>query len=246
MQTPSNKKFLGLGLENISYRKLEVPCRVFPEGRAKTALVSWYKIAKQKVKGGLGITLIKDVSETLKMRYVGRVMGRDRADWANMTCFILHIGMGQGCWKNFRQKLREAALATTLQQQQQGIDRFQTWIQIVSLEGITLQDSTSWEGESKPWNGFWSRELKHFEAIEDLTSKWTTDLNQLTWKKRWSLLWQQGGSNQVQTLDLEIVTSGVLHGRTGRKGGNVHGPMPTMQQRRIRNSTARVLGLHIL
>ncbi|KAL3675259.1 hypothetical protein R1sor_025207 [Riccia sorocarpa] len=254
-------QFLGLGLENISYRKLEVPCRVFlwgtnPEGRAKTALVSWEKITKQPEKGGLGITSFKDVSETLKMRYVGRLLGGDKSDWANMARFILHHGMCNrvkgrdfrwwtieegmlmlptipapknsadvnGCWQNLRQKLREAALDITPQQQQE-IDRFQTWIQVILIEGTALQDSTSWrwEGDTEPWSGwiqltrFWSCKIRRFEEIEDFTSKWTPELNKLSWKKRWSLLWQRGGSIRSKLWVWRLLHRGFYTGERAEK-----------------------------
>ncbi|KAL3678874.1 hypothetical protein R1sor_021830 [Riccia sorocarpa] len=91
-------QFLGLGLENVGYKQLEVPCRVFlwevnPEGRAKTALISWEKVTKQQENGGLGINPFRNVSEPLKMRYVGRLMGGETSDWANMARFVINHEM---------------------------------------------------------------------------------------------------------------------------------------------------------
>ncbi|KAL2609309.1 hypothetical protein R1flu_027882 [Riccia fluitans] len=86
--------FLGLGLQKNSYKGLETPCRTFlwgtnTEGRAKTALVRWDSITKLKKNGGLQIKPFQTISEVLKMRYIGRLLNRKKADWSQMMRYFI-------------------------------------------------------------------------------------------------------------------------------------------------------------
>ncbi|KAL2631084.1 hypothetical protein R1flu_015770 [Riccia fluitans] len=72
-----------------SYKSLETPSRAFlwgmnSESKPKTSLVSWSCINKTKSNGGLQVRPFHQVSEVLKMRYVGRLLNGEISDWATM------------------------------------------------------------------------------------------------------------------------------------------------------------------
>ncbi|KAL2613607.1 hypothetical protein R1flu_025299 [Riccia fluitans] len=86
--------FLGLGLHRVSYKSLEAPCRAFlwgtnSDNRTKTALVGWNTLNKAKTNGGLQFRPFQRVSETLKMRYVGRLLNGEVSDWSQMMKYFI-------------------------------------------------------------------------------------------------------------------------------------------------------------
>ncbi|KAL3691963.1 hypothetical protein R1sor_005614 [Riccia sorocarpa] len=93
-------QFLGLGFHDQGYTLLEGPCRLFlwgqnPEGRSKTTLVTWRKLTKRKENGGIGISSFQDAADTLKMRYIGRLLEGEISDWATMIRFLIHETMNR-------------------------------------------------------------------------------------------------------------------------------------------------------
>ncbi|KAL3695874.1 hypothetical protein R1sor_009950 [Riccia sorocarpa] len=91
-------QFLGIGLQDSEYKKLETPCRIFlwgvnTEGRAKTSLVAWNQVTTRKILGGLQIMSFRDTADILKMRYVCRVLQGEETDWANLFRFFVKQNM---------------------------------------------------------------------------------------------------------------------------------------------------------
>ncbi|KAL2608864.1 hypothetical protein R1flu_027437 [Riccia fluitans] len=87
-------QFMGIGLHRQEYKQLEAPCRAFlwgtnSDSRPKTSLVSWESITKLKINGGLQLRPFHQVSDALKMKYVGRLMNGNQADWAQMLRFLI-------------------------------------------------------------------------------------------------------------------------------------------------------------
>ncbi|KAL2613154.1 hypothetical protein R1flu_024846 [Riccia fluitans] len=89
-------QFLGLGLNRSSYKQLKVKCRTFlwgsnSDNKSKTPLVKWDSITKLKQNGGLQIRPFQLVSDVLKMRYLGRLMSGDQADWVQMMRHFIRL-----------------------------------------------------------------------------------------------------------------------------------------------------------
>ncbi|KAL3691247.1 hypothetical protein R1sor_004898 [Riccia sorocarpa] len=91
-------QFLGIGLLEQGYKKLEAKCRCFlwgesAAGRQKVALIGWDRITMAKSNGGLGIRPLRDVSAGLKMKYICRLLSGETAEWATMARYLLHQEM---------------------------------------------------------------------------------------------------------------------------------------------------------
>ncbi|KAL3694931.1 hypothetical protein R1sor_008582 [Riccia sorocarpa] len=91
-------QLLGLGLPDTGYKKLEALCRTFlwgvdSNGKAKTPLIGWERLSTQRKNGGLGLRSFKDTSDSLKMRYVGRMLQGETSEWANILRFLIHNEM---------------------------------------------------------------------------------------------------------------------------------------------------------
>ncbi|KAL3696583.1 hypothetical protein R1sor_010659 [Riccia sorocarpa] len=91
-------QFLGLGLNAKGFHQLEAICRTFMwgvngEGRAKTPLIAWEGITKPYGEGGLHYTPFSVTADALKLRYITRLLGGEKCEWADMIRFFIRTGM---------------------------------------------------------------------------------------------------------------------------------------------------------
>ncbi|KAL3686178.1 hypothetical protein R1sor_004200 [Riccia sorocarpa] len=87
-------QLLSIVLRNDGYKQLESVCRNFlwgsnPEGRTKTTLISWQFVTQKKRRGGFGFTSFSVTADTLKIRFVSKLMQGDKAEWAQALRFFL-------------------------------------------------------------------------------------------------------------------------------------------------------------
>ncbi|KAL3697958.1 hypothetical protein R1sor_012034 [Riccia sorocarpa] len=59
----------------------------------KTSLIGWDRMTKRKEMEGLELKPFKEVSDTLKMKYVSRLMSGERTEWAEMSRYLIHKEM---------------------------------------------------------------------------------------------------------------------------------------------------------
>ncbi|KAL3698179.1 hypothetical protein R1sor_012255 [Riccia sorocarpa] len=133
-------------------------------------------------------------------------------------------GSGQGTWKNIAQELASNRIPLNTRQLQE-INIFQEWIRRITLDAASLQGSRSWRWKNqmdvwKGWNrttSFWSKLLTREETVEDLQSKWEGGLENMSWKTRWKLLWQKGGSNRTKLWTWKVLHRGFFTGERAEK-----------------------------
>ncbi|KAL3679920.1 hypothetical protein R1sor_022876 [Riccia sorocarpa] len=88
----------GLGLTSGGYKLLESMCRDFiwgktAGGKTRRPLVVWDSITKPTKEGGLQIKPFQVVADTMKLKYIGRLLGGEDADWANIIKFFIRTAM---------------------------------------------------------------------------------------------------------------------------------------------------------
>ncbi|KAL3677394.1 hypothetical protein R1sor_027342 [Riccia sorocarpa] len=91
-------QFLGVGLMKEGYDQLETLCRIFmwgvnTEGKAKTPLIAWSGITKPYNEGGLQYKPFSVTADSLKMRYMARLMEGEHSEWAQMLRYFIRTGM---------------------------------------------------------------------------------------------------------------------------------------------------------
>ncbi|KAL3684100.1 hypothetical protein R1sor_002122 [Riccia sorocarpa] len=101
LATMPNYYLMTLGLTANGYKKLDRICWRFlwgtgKDGNFKKSLVSWERICKGKLEGGLGLTTFKDQSMLLKMRLVTRLLDGDTTEWADIAREMLLKGFREG------------------------------------------------------------------------------------------------------------------------------------------------------
>ncbi|KAL2609145.1 hypothetical protein R1flu_027718 [Riccia fluitans] len=59
------------------------------EGKGKVVLVAWKIITQPEALGGLGITPFRDLFQSLKLKYIGRLIDGSKAEWACAARFFI-------------------------------------------------------------------------------------------------------------------------------------------------------------
>ncbi|KAL3681174.1 hypothetical protein R1sor_024130 [Riccia sorocarpa] len=91
-------QFLNVGLRSEGYKQLERICASFlwgltDEGKARTSLIGWADVVKEKKEGGLGFTPFETTAAALKMRFVAKLLEGDKSEWAVMLRFFIRCEM---------------------------------------------------------------------------------------------------------------------------------------------------------
>ncbi|KAL2609557.1 hypothetical protein R1flu_028130 [Riccia fluitans] len=193
--------FLGLGPKNVSYKKLESPCRSFlwgtsADGRNKTTLVKWDSVTKLRRNGGLQLKTFQKVSELLKMRYLGRLLNSEKSDWAQMLRFFI------------KQQIQRRSNGRELK----------FWTAEEGVQSLEESPSWRWQGAESKWNGwlqpsnFWHRLLESQETLDDLSAKWPEGPYEFTWEKRWKALWGKGGLMRTKLWTWRLIRQAFFMG----------------------------------
>ncbi|KAL2652552.1 hypothetical protein R1flu_020680 [Riccia fluitans] len=193
--------FLGLGLQKISYNKLESPCRTFLWGANADGLDEQSLI----LPGSLTLRQV----QMLLTRYSSRKPFNERIVYPLLkrlgVSVLANLVTSYGDWLKIASALRSRGMQLNgLQLAEIGF--FQQWIRTVQMGARSLEESPSWK-----WDGteikrnrwlqastFWHRLLAKEETADDLSDKWPEGRYELSWATRWKKLWGEGGLTRTR------------------------------------------------